>query len=242
MLLPFIICAKIVTSEVIDKMKEGMRFLTNYYQLREFTLNRMLEIIKQQSRATKGGVVFFGDSLTQYCDLNKYYSEIGNVYNCGIAGITSKMLLNFIDEGVIKYEPSKVVIMVGTNDLGDTVMESPRDIALNIKEMVELIHYNCSNCKIYLVSAIPCVENIQSYKALKKGLRSNDVLKMLFKEFKNIIPYEYVNFINVYNSLCNKKGNVIEDYYLDGLHINEKGYEILCGVIKDKLLGDFNEN
>lgn len=223
-------------------MKEGMRFLTNHYQLREFVLTRMLEIIKTNYSAKRGGVVFFGDSLTQYCDLNKFYPEIENAYNCGVAGITSKMLLNFVDEGVIKFAPSKVVIMVGTNDLGDTVMESPRDVALNIKEMVELIYYNCNHCKLYLVSAIPCVEKTQGYKALKKGLRSNDTLKMIFKELKNVIPYDYVTFINVYNSLCNKKGDVIEEYYLDGLHINEKGYEVLCNCVKNVLLGDFDEN
>lgn len=70
--------------------------------------------------------------------MDKYYPEILNKYNCGLAGISSKILLNFIDEGVIKFKPNKVVIMIGTNDLGDTVMESPRDIALNVKEMVEL--------------------------------------------------------------------------------------------------------
>src|SRR5699024_2927587 len=121
-------------------MKESMHYLTNYYQLREFVLIRMLEIIKQRYYAKENGVVFFGDSITQYCDLDRYYPEILNKYNCGLAGISSKILLNFIDEGVIKFKPNKVVIMIGTNDLGDTVMESPRDIALNVKEMVELIH------------------------------------------------------------------------------------------------------
>ena len=139
-------------------MKESMHYLTNYYQLREFVLIRMLEIIKQRYYAKEKGVVFFGDSITQYCDLDKYYPEILNKYNCGLAGISSKILLNFIDEGVIKFKPNKVVIMIGTNDLGDTVMESPRDIALNVKEMVELIHYNCKECKIYVVSPLPCLE------------------------------------------------------------------------------------
>ena len=77
-------------------MKESMKFLTNHYQLREFVLIRMLEIIEQTKTAQKGGVVFFGDSITQFCDLDKFYFEIDNKYNCGIAGITSKILLNFI--------------------------------------------------------------------------------------------------------------------------------------------------
>ena len=146
------------------------------------------------------------------------------------------MLLNFIDEGVVKYQPKQVVIMIGTNDLGDTVMESPRDIALNVKEMVEIIHYNCLDAKIYLVAPIPCIEKAHGYKAIKKGIRSNDVLKMIFKEYKNVIPYEYVTFINPYSALCNKKGEPIAEYYEDGLHINEKGYQAYTKVIKEVLL------
>ena len=63
-------------------MKESMHYLTNYYQLREFVLIRMLEIIKQRYYAKENGVVFFGDSITQYCDLDRYYPEILNKYNC----------------------------------------------------------------------------------------------------------------------------------------------------------------
>ena len=59
---------------------------------------------------------------------------------------------------------------------------------------------------------------------------------MIFKEYKNVIPYEYVTFINPYSALCNKKGEPIAEYYEDGLHINEKGYQAYTKVIKEVLL------
>ena len=65
------------------------------------------------------------------------------------------MLLHFVDEGVLKYEPEQVFLMIGTNDLGNTLMLSPRDIALNVKELIEIIHYNLPHCKIHLLSCIP---------------------------------------------------------------------------------------
>lgn len=213
-------------------MKESMKYLTNHYQLREFVLVRMLEIIAQNKMVLPGGTVFYGDSITEYCNLDKYYPEIDNKYNCGIAGITSKILLNFIAEGVIKFQPQNVVIMIGTNDLGNTVMESPRDIALNVKEMVEIIHYNCLNTKIFLVGPLPCLEKIHGYKATRQGMRSNDILKMIFREYKNVIPYNYVTFIDPYISFLNKKGQPIENYYVDGLHINEQGYQVYTNEIK----------
>lgn len=217
-------------------MKENMKYLTNRYQLREFTLTRMLQIVNQTKQAKSGGTVFYGDSITEYCNLNKYYPELENKYNCGIAGITSKMLLNFIDEGVIKYQPKQVVIMIGTNDLGDTVMESPREIALNVKEMVEIIHYNCLETMIFVVGALPCLETVHGYKAIRKGIRSNDILKMIFKEYKNIIPYDYVTLINPFMELCNKKGQPIENYFIDGLHINDEGYLAYTNKIKKTII------
>lgn len=215
-------------------MKETMIYDTDYYQLREPILERMLEIIK--TKKDNSNVLFYGDSITEYCDLDLFYPEIENKFNAGIAGITSDMLLHFIDEGVIKQNPKKVVIMVGTNDLGDTVMHSPREIALNIKDMVDIIHNNLPNTKVYIVSPIPCIESLHGYKAMKKGMRSNDMIKVIFKECKNMIRNSDVIFIPVYQSLCNKKGLPIEQYYVDGLHLNQKGYKVYTKKIKEILL------
>jgi len=38
--------------------------------------------------------------------------------------------------------------------------------------------------------------------------------------------------------LCNKKGEPIEDYYVDGLHINDKGYLAYTKTIKEILEND----
>ena len=48
-------------------MKESMKYDTNYYQLRDYVLRRMYEIISRPR--VYGGIVFFGDSLTELCDL-----------------------------------------------------------------------------------------------------------------------------------------------------------------------------
>lgn len=144
------------------------------------------------------------------------------------------MLLHFVDEGVIKYHPSQVFILVGTNDLGNTVMASPRDIALNIKEMVEIIHYNLPECQIHLLSPIPCIEKVHGYQAMHQGLRSHDILQMIMQEYKRMIPYDYVHFIDIYQSLY--QDNILrEDVFIDGLHINEDGYALLTEAIFNQL-------
>ena len=65
---------------------------------------------------------------------------------------------------------------------------------------------------------------------MHQGLRSNDILQMIMKEYKRMIPYEYVHFINVYDSLF-ENGQLNANYFIDGLHINEDGYQVLTEVI-----------
>ena len=217
-------------------MRENMKFLTNYYQIRELSVDRMKEIILLNQHSLPGGTVFLGDSITQFMDLDRFFPELERKYNCGIAGITSGMLLYFIDESVIKFQPKQLVYMIGTNDLGKTVMLSPRDIAVNIKELVETVHYNLPDCQIFVVSPLPCLEKMHGYKVSQGVLRSNDILKMIFQEIRNTIPYHYVTMINAYQTMCNKKGEPIENLYVDGLHIKEEGYKRYSEYLKQYLL------
>ena len=53
-------------------MRENMTFLTNYYQIREMTIDRMKEII-DQIKCKGRRYCFFGDSITQFMDIEKYF-------------------------------------------------------------------------------------------------------------------------------------------------------------------------
>ena len=59
---------------------------------------------------------------------------------------------------------------------------------------------------------------------------------MIFQEIGNTIPYHYVTMINAYQTMCNKKGEPIENLYVDGLHINEEGYKRYSEYLKQYLL------
>ncbi|MDU2994620.1 MAG: hypothetical protein E7B49_10200, partial [Clostridium sp.] len=74
-------------------MKENMIFNDDQYQLREFQVDRMKEVIVNNRISKENGVVFYGDSIVQGYDINKYIPEINDKYNCGIGGFTSETLL-----------------------------------------------------------------------------------------------------------------------------------------------------
>lgn len=223
-------------------MKENMIFNDDQYQLREFQVDRMKEVIVNNRISKENGVVFYGDSIVQGYDINKYIPEINDKYNCGIGGFTSETLLWICDEAVIKYKPSLVYISVGTNDLGNTNMRSPREIALNIEKLIRLVRGNLKEVKIMIASTTPCDENKQGPKA-GKCLRTNFNISIVNKEIQNICNrYENVEFIDIYSTLLDKiSGNIKEIYTTDGLHLTEKGYEKITDIIKPIILQLYND-
>ena len=184
-------------------MRETMKYNPCYYQLREGQLQRILSIIQQTKIALEGGVIFFGDSITEMYNIEHYYQDISIKYNCGVGGATSNELLWICDEAVIKYQPKVVVMMIGINDLGNTVMLSPKEIAVNIKNIIDLIRGNCPQTQILLLSTLPCVESLRSYHQVP-GIRCNDLVEMIYQQCQDIIIDPKTRFVSIFEEFIDE--------------------------------------
>lgn len=218
-------------------MREDMKYNDGIYQLRENQIDLIKKIMVNNKEVIPGGVVFYGDSITELYDIDKFYPEIKTKYNSGVGGFTSETLLWIIDEGVIKYKPKVVVLGVGTNDLGNASMRSPRDISYNIQELIRMISNNLEGVEIIVLSVHPCDEESNGSKA-GKVLRSNRIIKALNEEIELICKrFDNVTFKNVFDVLYNKEsGNIYDEYTTDGLHLTEKAYISLTEEIKPLIL------
>lgn len=215
-------------------MRENMSYNPRYFQLREAQLSRMLAVVRQNRAAVPGGVVFFGDSLTETYPIERCFPHVPHLYNCGIAGAVSEELLWIVDEAVIKYRPAVVVLMVGINDLGNTVMASPREIALHVKEIVDLILGNCPETKVLLWSTLPCVEELWGYRQVP-GIRCNDLVRMIFDQERELIRDDRVTLVDVFPAFVDERGGVLRDLYRDGLHLNDEGFDRLTGELAPEI-------
>jgi lysophospholipase L1-like esterase len=81
----------------------------------------------------QGGVVFVGDSITEgWHTLAQDLSSLNvKVVNRGIGGDTTPNLLYRLDADVLSLHPRALVVLVGTNDLGEHT--PPADIAENLE-------------------------------------------------------------------------------------------------------------
>lgn len=192
------------------------------------------EIIKLNSRLerlerytyNKESIVFLGDSITSRCDLDKYFPNY-NVYNSGIAGNMTKDILDNMENRVFVYNPTKVFILIGTNDLVYSELDND-GIKNNIEEIINKIYEKNSNTKIYLESIYP-VNNSLNKEIVET--RTNDNIKDLNNKIEKICNNNKCTYINMYDNLTDKNGNMKRIYTVDGLHLNKIGYKIVASKL-----------
>ena len=183
------------------------------------------EIIKLNSRLerlerytyNKESIVFLGDSITSRYDLNKYFPNY-NVYNSGIAGNMNRVFV---------YNPTKVFILIGTNDLVYSGLDND-GIKNNIEEIINKIYEKNSNTKIYLESIYP-VNNSLNKEIVET--RTNENIKDLNNKIEKICNNNKCTYINMYDNLTDKNGNMKRIYTVDGLHLNKIGYKVVASKL-----------
>ena len=179
-------------------------------------------------------IVFLGDSITDFYDLDKYYKGY-NVVNSGISGNQTISLINEIKNRVYIYNPTKVFILIGTNDLVDS-NRTNEEIVENIEKIVNGIKENRPKAKIYVESIYP-VNNTDNKKVVHSTTktRSNKRIKKINILIKEMCKDNNIEYINLYDELVDEDGNLNIDYTKDGLHMSEEGYEIITKKLKKYL-------
>ena len=181
-----------------------------------------------------GSIVFLGDSLTEEFILNEYFHE-KYVLNRGIYGDTTTGVLGRMEESVYTLLPSKVFILIGTNDL-DKTNDKPEIIAERIKKIVENIRKNTPNTIIYLQSVYPVNKtNNKKIKKIDIGKRNNINILKINKALKILCDNEKIIYVDTYSHLIDKNGNLSLEYTIEGLHLNPTGYKKVASILKPYL-------
>lgn len=195
-------------------------------------LNNTLEDNKEDIEKLDKNYVnylFLGDSITDFYDLDKYYDGLP-VVNSGISGNTTEDILDDMKNRVYDYNPSKVFLLIGTNDLIHDI--SVDDITSNIEKIISEIKDNKPQVEIYVESIYPVNDNLDEDMVSN---RNNDDIMKINEKIKKYCDDNNYTYINMYDKLLDDDGNFIEEYTDDGLHPNENGYEIITKELKKYL-------
>ena len=185
-------------------------------------------------------VVFMGDSITDSWDDPKYGGFFpGRPYvNRGISGQTTPQMLIRLRPDVIALKPDVVVILAGTNDIaGNTGPMTLEAIEDNLISMAELARVH--RIRVVLASLLP----VSDYEKTADGQpriqtvrRPPEKIKALNEWMRNYAAKNKLIFLDYYSAMLDDKGFLKDELSNDGLHPNEKGYEVM-GPLAEKAIG-----
>ena len=197
-------------------------YFAHYYK-------RFLQFMDEPAITSKD-IVMLGNSLTEGGgDWGKRLGK-DNVINRGISGDEVMGVYDRLHQ-ILPGKPAKLFLLIGVNDVSHDL--STDSIVYRIDQTLTRIQKESPETKVYLQSLLPINESFNRYKRLTNKTYQipeiNARLETLAKEKK-------ITFINLYPLFTEKGTNVLrKELTNDGLHLNDKGYQIWVDAIKKKM-------
>lgn len=181
-----------------------------------------IEVISNKAIPTSGDVIIFtgSSSIRLWNGLKKDCSDMP-IVNTGFGGSHMSDLLHFVQDAVLRFEPTEVYIYEGDNDISSG--KSPSSVLETAKEVVQQILTALPDVRIHFISAKPSP--------------SRWMYKDAYLEFNTLLTkycegHSQLFYIDVWTDMLNHLGRPKpEIFVVDSLHMNRKGYEIWKDII-----------
>ncbi len=179
-------------------------------------------LAKTKDKQGAEGIVFAGSSSFRLWEnLESTFPE-KTIVNHGFGGSQTSDLICFSALLIANYNPSKIFIYEGDNDLADGD-KSVDIVVADFKTLLRVIRRRLPTTPIYIVSPKP---SISRWELRDQYVELNSELAALCPKRTE------VTFINVWDKMLDDKGELDESLFADdGLHLNETGYKIWAEAI-----------
>jgi lysophospholipase L1-like esterase len=168
----------------------------------------------QDVQKDQGALVFLGDSITQgWGDVGSSFPGI-KVAVRGVGGDTTRGVLIRLKDDVLALNPSGVVLLIGTNDIGDGV--DPEVIAANVKLIIDALKQANPAMPVILCNIMP------SSTSMKRAAAVIQKTNALY--FKGIADEPQVTVLDTYALFKNSHGDAKDEEMPDLLHPDILGY------------------
>lgn len=157
-----------------------------------------------------GDIVFLGDSITEGGSWHEMFPGTA-VKNRGIGGDTTEGVIARLYQ-ITDGRPSKVFLLIGTNDLGYS--EPINTVVDNINIIVSNIRDNSPETEIFVQSILP------------RATRYRERVEALNSALKTTIEGK-AHWIDLYPLFLDRDdGSIRNDLSIDELHLMGKGYAL----------------
>jgi lysophospholipase L1-like esterase len=205
----------------------GERIFLNY--------SEWLNVLKQEAEVTADSKperlsILAGDSISLWFPAELLLGD-RTWLNQGISGETSAGLLKRLDL-FQATQPDTIFVMIGINDLiqgfsTDTVLANQELIAEDLQEQHP-------STRIVIQSVLPHAGEAATWEGRDRLLTiSNDDIRDLNERLAALSDrHAQVEYLDLYSRFADDQGNLRLELSTDGLHLNEKGYQLWRQVLQ----------
>jgi lysophospholipase L1-like esterase len=169
----------------------------------------------------KGSFVFAGSSTIRLWDVKKSFPD-WDVANCGFGGNQVRDNTHFAARLIFPLEPKAVFFYAGDNDIN--AKRTPVQVRDDFFEFAKGVHGKLPTCTIYFLSIKPSVARWAQYETQSKA-------NALVKEVA--AKDEGIRYVDISPPLLGADGKPKPELFQkDGLHLSEKGYELVSAEVK----------
>ena len=190
---------------------------------------KLLAIPKTEREAAR--LVFIGDSITEGWDdatWNEHFARYGAL-RLGIGGDTTANVLYRMEHGEFEHvTPDAVVLLIGTNDLGNEGA-TPDQCAAGIRAIVEALRTRWPDARVVLLAILP-----RDQRPTDAGRRSVEATNRLIADLGND---PLVRWVDLQAQLLERDGTLSPAIMADFLHPTPLGYERIANAL-DPILGN----
>ena len=183
---------------------------------------------------SRAGIVFIGDSITQYFDpgLWRQFHGHRNPVNLGLWGdFTQGALFRLANGQWGEMRPRVAVILLGTNNTQWS--SKPEDVAQGLAEITRFIQTRSPGTKVLLLGILP------------RGATATEPLRAVNAQVNALIQRcadnESTFYLDLGPYLLDREGNLSEQVSFDRLHLTMVGYGIVAAAMEPtirRLMGE----
>ena len=186
----------------------------------------------ENANFAKGQIVFIGDSITDGYVLDASYGDLPlATYNRGIGGDTTAGVLDRLEGSVFDLAPSKIVLMIGTNDVWRG--EESKDILKRYEKILKKITKELPDTELYCMSIIPQHET-ESLSAEHIARTTAQILEVN-PEIKALAEEYGATYVDIFGALADENNRLCLAYSDDGIHLTAAGYAVWTAHLKPYL-------
>lgn len=177
---------------------------------------------KRAHLSAEPDTLFYGSSSVRlWINMADDLKELAPI-NLGFGGSTLAACTWFFDRVMEGYQPKRLIIYAGDNDLGDG--RHPEEVFLFFQQLAAKAFKRFGSIPCYFISLKP---SINRWYKVDQFRFTNSIIEA---EIKANLPNWH--YIDIFNPML-KNGYADASYFVeDGLHLSPKGYALWADIIK----------